>query len=177
MIKRQQSMSVIIGDKQRFLLHELVEDILVMKSKQLSNFDIQVIPDYKVFPDLEVDRSKLLQIIENLVGNAIDALKNKNGPKKLTIQIDNENEQVIIIRIMDNGCGIEGKNLKSIFQFGFTTKGCEGHGFGLYSSIHLAKEIGGELTFASDGLDKGAVFSLKVPLQYPAHVLKPIFNP
>lgn len=164
-IKEQQSLGVVLGYKEKFLIHELLEDILVMKSKQLNNYEIQIITDYKVFLYLEVDRSKLFQILENLIGNAIDALKKNNDQRKLTIQIDSENEHSVNIRVIDNGCGIKDTDMEAIFHFGFTTKGAEGHGFGLYSCAHLAKEIGGELTVASEGVGKGAVFTLKVPLE------------
>jgi len=98
-----------------------------------------------------------------LIGNAIDALKKKEGTRKLTIQTDFDSEENMYVRIIDNGCGIDSKNLETIFSFGFTTKGSEGHGFGLHSSNLMAKEMEGELSVASEGIGKGAVFTLKIP--------------
>ena len=50
-----------------------------------------------------------------------------------------------------------------IFSHGFTTKE-QGHGFGLHSGALAAKELGGELKAHSDGADRGAVFTIELPL-------------
>ena len=50
-----------------------------------------------------------------------------------------------------------------IFQHGFTTKP-GGHGFGLHASANAARELGGRLTATSDGVDRGAAFTLWLPL-------------
>jgi signal transduction histidine kinase len=54
-----------------------------------------------------------------------------------------------------------------IFNHGFTTKK-DGHGFGLHSGANAAKEMGGTLTAHSDGLGKGAEFTLELPVAAPA---------
>ncbi|MBT5707447.1 MAG: ATP-binding protein [Verrucomicrobia bacterium] len=67
------------------------------------------------------------------------------------------------ISVIDTGVGIPKENLTKIFAFGFTTRK-EGHGFGLHSSALAAKEMGGELTGESDGMEKGAAFHLDLPI-------------
>ena len=59
--------------------------------------------------------------------------------------------------------GIDPRNLTKIFQYGFTTKD-DGHGFGLHNSALVAKELGGSLEVASEGLGKGATFTLTLPV-------------
>jgi C4-dicarboxylate-specific signal transduction histidine kinase len=66
------------------------------------------------------------------------------------------------IIVADNGVGIAPDNLTRIFNHGFTTKK-EGHGFGLHSGANAAKEMGGALAAHSDGLGKGAEFTLELP--------------
>ena len=51
-----------------------------------------------------------------------------------------------------------------MFQHGFTTRK-EGHGFGLHSAALTARELGGSLTAASDGPERGATFTLELPLR------------
>jgi hypothetical protein len=53
-----------------------------------------------------------------------------------------------------------------LFTHGFTTK-AEGHGFGLHSGALAAKELGGTLEAASEGLGHGATFTLTLPLTPP----------
>jgi signal transduction histidine kinase len=66
------------------------------------------------------------------------------------------------ITIGDNGIGIAPDNVTKIFNHGFTTKK-DGHGFGLHSGANAAKEMGGTLAAHSDGLGKGAEFTLELP--------------
>ena len=61
------------------------------------------------------------------------------------------------------GIGIAPENITKIFSHGFTTKK-DGHGFGLHSGANAAREIGGNLTAHSDGVGKGAVFILDLPV-------------
>jgi len=66
--------------------------------------------------------------------------------------------------VIDNGVGIAPENLTRIFGHGFTTKP-EGHGFGLHSSANAARELGGLLTATSEGLGRGAAFTLELPIE------------
>jgi C4-dicarboxylate-specific signal transduction histidine kinase len=113
------------------------------------------------------DRSKLLQILVNLLQNAKDSLLSPNcniDNKIISIRIQKQTSSSgIEIVISDNGCGIEKSNIDKIFSFGFTTKP-KGHGFGLYSSALAAKELGGMLHAISEGLKLGVVFILTLPL-------------
>jgi signal transduction histidine kinase len=70
------------------------------------------------------------------------------------------------IQIIDNGVGIAAETMQRLFTHGFTTKK-DGHGFGLHSGALTAKEIGGSLTAHSDGIGRGATFTLILPLNPP----------
>ena len=59
--------------------------------------------------------------------------------------------------------GVAPENLEKIFQHDFTTK-AKGHGFGLHTCGIAAQELGGTLNVESDGLGKGATFTLQLPL-------------
>jgi len=67
------------------------------------------------------------------------------------------------IAVSDNGVGIPPENLARIFSHGFTTKK-DGHGFGLHSCALAAAEMGGTLTTHSDGIGRGATFTLELPI-------------
>jgi C4-dicarboxylate-specific signal transduction histidine kinase len=113
------------------------------------------------------DKSKVLQILINLIQNAKDSFlfEDYEFPKKTIVvkvwKIDVENPKVNI-EVSDNGIGISSENLKKVFMFGFTTK-VKGHGFGLHSSAISAKELGGALLVRSEGLGRGSAFSLALP--------------
>jgi len=58
---------------------------------------------------------------------------------------------------------LSAESMKRLFEFGFTTKK-DGHGFGLHASAILATEMGGELTARSEGLKRGACFTVRLPV-------------
>ncbi|HAF07350.1 MAG: HAMP domain-containing sensor histidine kinase [bacterium] len=83
---------------------------------------------------IPIDMELFKWAIENIIKNSIDALKNSNEGK---IKIETKNEKNrILIRIIDNGIGIERKNIEKIFNIGFTTKK-----FGWGLGLPLSKKI------------------------------------
>jgi C4-dicarboxylate-specific signal transduction histidine kinase len=109
-----------------------------------------------------------LQILVNLIRNAKQACDESGLPdKRLTMRVSQSSDRVRIA-LIDNGVGIRAENLTQIFNHGFTTKK-DGHGFGLHSGALAAKEMGGCLAVQSDGLGKGATFTLELPLQSRAN--------
>ena len=111
-----------------------------------------------------VDRHKLLQILGNLLSNARHALRDRTqGQRELLVRLRSLPEGFYAIDVEDTGIGISAEVMKRLFEFGFTTKK-EGHGFGLHASAILAKEMGGELTARSEGLNRGACFTVRLPV-------------
>ncbi|MGP8200535.1 MAG: ATP-binding protein, partial [Limisphaerales bacterium] len=91
----------------------------------------------------------------------------ESGRKDKQIRLKvSRRDQWVCIAVTDNGVGIAPENKTLIFNHGFTTRK-DGHGFGLHSGALAAAELGGRLTGDSDGLGKGATFTLKLPLQPP----------
>ncbi|MDE2447457.1 MAG: PAS domain-containing protein [Gammaproteobacteria bacterium] len=111
-----------------------------------------------------VDRHKLLQIMGNLLSNARHALRDrKQGPRELIVRLRALPAGFYAIDVEDTGVGIGAEAMKRLFEFGFTTKK-DGHGFGLHASAILAKEMGGELTARSAGTNRGACFTVRLPV-------------
>ncbi len=73
--------------------------------------------------------------IENLVKNAIDAMK---GRGKISVVIEND-EKLVNIKVTDNGMGIPKKRFKNVFEPGFTTKK-RGWGLGLSLTKRIVEE-------------------------------------
>jgi C4-dicarboxylate-specific signal transduction histidine kinase len=111
-----------------------------------------------------VDRHKVLQILINLLRNSKYALDEQGGQaKRLVVRVGMAAPDRVKISIADNGIGIAPDCVTRIFNHGFTTKR-KGHGFGLHSGANAAREMGGALTAHSDGLGKGAEFTLELPI-------------
>jgi two-component system, NtrC family, sensor kinase len=132
-----------------------------------------VIKQYAPLPRVRLDKQKVLQIIVNLVKNAKEAFHDDSAQtaRHVIVRTSLRDEKTLQIRIADNGIGIAAEDLTRIFSHGFTTKST-GHGFGLHSCANAANEMGGALTVASDGPQKGASFTLELPFE-PAEILAP----
>ncbi len=102
---------------------------------------------------------ELEQVIHNLIRNATDALATTSQPmKRITIKTDTVGS-MNIIRISDNGPGLNDTVLSKIFEPFFTTK-TTGMGLGLSLSSKLLERVGGTLHAASAD---GAVFTISLP--------------
>lgn len=160
----QQSMAKSAGLIQELDPRELIEQMLSGVSGSMSNHRIAVeVRMTAELPKLVSDRSKILQILVNLVTNAKDAvLSNPAEARQISIEGRLENAH-LVFAVVDNGKGIQPEHLTKVFQYGFTTKP-NGHGFGLHHSAATAMELGGTLTAASQGSGLGARFELSLPL-------------
>ncbi len=106
-------------------------------------------------------------MLVNLIRNAKYACDASGRSEKLlTVKVAGGGRGVQIT-VADNGVGIAPENMARIFNHGFTTKK-EGHGFGLHSGALIARELGGELRVESEGVDRGASFTLDLPEKPPA---------
>ena len=113
------------------------------------------------------DRIKLTQIVLNLVVNAQESVvMSDETQRRIDITAWTNTDETVCLKIKDNGHGIDPKNLKNMFTYGFTTKKT-GHGFGLHASALAAIEMGGRLDVSSDGPGRGAIFVLTLPRIYP----------
>jgi PAS domain S-box-containing protein len=151
----------------------LMEDALRMNQGTLQNQAVRVQRAYRDSIPVFAEKSKVLQILINLISNAKQAcVEGGSGDKVITLGVEPAGDYVRFT-VTDTGVGISPENLTRIFAHGFTTK-VNGHGFGLHSSANAAKEMRGSLTAASDGPGLGAAFILELPLAHPAAPIVPL---
>lgn len=159
----QRSFSGITGLVEEVDVMEQIDLAIKMCSADLESQHIEVIKSTMDNYTLKTDRTKLLQILINLIHNAKDALiESTTQNKKLIIEVKKIKNDIEIF-IQDNGIGILSEHVDKIFSLGFTTKET-GHGFGLHGSAISANELGGTIRAESGGHSKGATFILTLPL-------------
>lgn len=164
----QQSYAKVSGVIEALPAAGLVEDALEMNGAAFERHGIEIIREYAEVDPVRVDKHKVLQILINLIRNAKYAVSESLRPdKQVTVRVGTNGNQRVQIAIADNGVGIAKENLARIFAHGFTTK-ATGHGFGLHSAALAANEMGGSLVAHSDGLGKGATFTLELPIAEPS---------
>ena len=164
-IQLQQSHSKTKGLIEPTSIEEIVEDTLKINAEMITRNRVEIKREIQNLPTLLLDRHKVLQILTNLISNAIYALSKSNHDDKiLKIQVKEQKNGHLRIDVCDNGIGIPKENLTRIFEHGFTTKK-KGHGFGLHSTALSANELNGSIKAHSNGPGKGAVFTVKLPFK------------
>jgi signal transduction histidine kinase len=164
-IQLQQSHNKTKGLISSTSIKELVEDAIQINTESIRRNNVTVKRKIVDIPNLLLDRHKLLQILTNLISNAIYALStNTQGDRILSISAEISKQDSIQIRVCDNGIGIPKENFTRIFEHGFTTRET-GHGFGLHSTALSVNELNGSITVQSDGPGEGAVFTVELPLK------------
>jgi len=139
----------------------LFEEILAVYGGRIRGARVRV--DVQCGADVEVVtlRGELIQIISNLISNALDAMKPggrlvlraKNGGRGINLQVE------------DDGEGIPQTNLGKIFDAFFTTKRETGTGLGLWVVNDLVHKQGGSISVESrtEGPKPGTRFSIFLP--------------
>ncbi len=172
-VAMQQSYARVAGSVEALPPVELVEDALRINLAAFVRHRVEVVRDFHPTPLVLVDKHKALQVLVNLLSNAKYALDGARAEgKRVVLHIASWSPASVRIRVTDNGAGISPENLARIFMHGFTTRK-DGHGFGLHSGVAVAREMGGSLTAQSDGLGKGATFTLELPVS-PRSPVAPI---
>lgn len=143
--------------KHRFVLYELVRDVVVSHRGQFQRHDIDVtitVEPSSAAKSFEVKMvpGMVVQVLENLLTNSVYWLKQKqvvdtDFAPKIQITIDTKKKQ---LRVTDNGPGVDPARSEEIFDAFVTTKPPgEGKGLGLYISREIAKYHGGSLAMAA----------------------------
>lgn len=130
-------------------------DYLKARSSKLVDFEL-VIPDHKIM--INLNKQLYSWTIENLVKNAIDAMK---GRGKITIEIT-ELENNVKVTVSDTGKGIPKKNFNKIFEPGYTTKK-RGWGLGLSLTKRIIQDFhNGKITVLRSEIGKGTTIQINL---------------
>ena len=140
----------------------LIEHVLSLHQNMLKREHIHVAVSCEPIPPTRLKRRPLLQVLTNLIVNSKHAMQECQRERLLRITVASDEER-ILVRVTDNGMGIEQSDLTRIFDHGFTTKE-QGLGIGLSISRQLIEQLGGSLSAESAGPGEGATFVVSLPL-------------
>ncbi|MBW4565889.1 MAG: HAMP domain-containing protein [Mojavia pulchra JT2-VF2] len=132
-------------------IHEGIDSTLALLQHRLNPHHdcpaIQVIKNYESLPLLECYPQQVNQVFIQILLNAIDALESsqKQVNKLIIIQTKNLGDRAVI-KIIDNGIGIESQNISKIFDPFFTTKPVgKGVGLGLTDCYQIIQKHHGNI--------------------------------
>lgn len=117
-------------------------------------------------PIMFIDRHQIIQVIDNLLENALNAVEDKEkGIINISVKKFSPTpmQNFLLLRIADNGCGIPAENLEKLFVPFFTTRG-NGTGLGLSIVDKIITNHRGEIKVLSK-IDKGTIVRIKIPIR------------
>jgi two-component system, OmpR family, sensor histidine kinase VicK len=155
---------------ERFDLQELVTAIvneysqLIIKSNKNVKLEYRLKQEQKNTSSFFVyaDRVRISQVLSNLLTNAIKFTN--EGNIIVTAEIHDGNKNSIVVRVKDNGAGIDSEILPQLFSK-FASKSFQGTGLGLFISKSIIEAHGGKMWAENNSDGKGATFYFSLPLQ------------
>lgn len=131
------------------LFTELLEETFRAYQPKLGNAAITLHKVYECDETLLVNRGELLQVLSNLIANAIDSMKNGGELQVRLSMVSRDGIAGCQVVIQDTGVGIATENLTRVFEPFFTTKGDLGNGIGLWVCRQIVEKHHGSITIES----------------------------
>ncbi len=126
----------------------------------LSHVELTLKPVSRV---IEVDASRMVRVLQNLVNNSIEAFDGRPGKIVIACQ---ERDRVLLITVSDNGPGIPPEKQAAMFEPFGTLGKKQGFGLGMAIAKSIVTAHGGHLSAASKP-GKGTRFVIELPLDAP----------
>jgi len=169
-IASHQAMAKSAGQAEQISLANVLSHAMELSFQPGDEKWITIRPNYQQVPTVLVDQHQLLQILVNLLRNAKQAMRQQvqdSHDLNLSVKYQDDDEASVVMTIQDSGIGIAPEHLSKMFTRGFTTK-TDGNGIGLHSSILAIQNMGGSMQVQSEGVGRGATFTLTFPVQKEA---------
>lgn len=140
----------------------LMQDLLTIVRGRAERLGVRLQADVQAQLMVTGDATQLQQVVLNLLNNALDAVS-ESGVQAPCIQVrcwlqDGQ----VLLRVQDNGCGIDPAHQGDVFQL-FKTSKPKGMGVGLWLSQAIVQSHGGQLDFESTP-GQGTVFELRLSI-------------
>lgn len=149
------------------LIRDIVDEVYYSKSEEKN---IQFIVSDKKAPKVFADPEKLRQVFLNLVGNSLKFTPNGG---KISFDFFSDGKTVEI-SVSDTGIGVPKEDISKLFHKferldnSYTASATSGGtGLGLYISKNLVELMHGKIRAQSEGLNKGATFTVALPVATP----------
>jgi two-component system sensor histidine kinase VicK len=148
--------------KERFKINGIILNILEeyeSRDNKRKN-DLKIVFTSKDDFFIEADKGRVMQVISNLMNNAIKFTP--KGAITVTTKKKEENNE-IIVSIKDTGSGIDPEIMPRLFSK-FATKSQTGTGLGLFVSQNIVEAHGGKIWAENNSDGRGCTFSFSLPL-------------
>jgi signal transduction histidine kinase len=124
---------------------ELVTAAAEVMRERSRRHAVEVVTDIEVgLPRIHADRLQLEGVLQNLLSNAIDALKTAASPHRLTIDVRRDDDGMAMFTVEDNGPGVAPEITERLFGH-FATSKPRGMGLGLAIARSVIEAHGGRI--------------------------------
>jgi signal transduction histidine kinase/sugar lactone lactonase YvrE len=156
-------------DAEPLRINQLVRDVLLLLGSELRETDVEIELDLAAdLPEILGNRVQLQQVLINLIMNSLDAMRDQETERRITIRT-RALPPFVEVRVRDTGPGLPPDELASVFEAFVTTKS-SGMGVGLAISRSLVQAHGGRIEAANDPAG-GAVLKFTLPASFPGRDL------
>jgi signal transduction histidine kinase len=139
-------------------LGEILAEVTRLFDQEFQREQIKFLRTEHTTSSVHADRILTMQVLINLIKNAIEAMANFKEGKTLSMSVEREGASFVSVHISDTGCGIDADDLEQIFvPFYSTKKG--GSGIGLSISQQIMQKQKGNITVRSVP-GRGSVFTV-----------------
>lgn len=146
-----------------FTVEELTKRVDILMKHELKKALITLNLDLKVPTSLMIhgNINGLVQVINNMISNAIQAYKGKEGQTIDLIITQEKND--VIVSVRDYAGGLPKEVQEKLFKEMITTKGKDGTGIGLFMSYSNIRALfNGDITYSTEE-GKGTIFNIILP--------------
>src|ERR1700730_4452371 len=151
-----------VAERELVDVNELIREMIILLRNEMSRHSISVRTELaEALPQVMGDRVQLQQVMMNLIMNSIDAMKDVDGTRELTINSQSAESEQLMVSVSDTGVGLPSQQANQIFNAFFSTK-AYGTGMGLRISRSIVESHSGRL-WAADNSPCGATFHLTLP--------------
>ncbi|ABO66742.1 MULTISPECIES: histidine kinase N-terminal domain-containing protein [Geobacillus] len=151
---------IVESEKETFSLRQLLEEIMDFLYATIVDSDVDISLAIDESIHIFAYKDQLRQVLVNILLNSIEAVKEKEKPRRIKIAARSQ-EGRVIIEIANNGPAIPADIVETIFEPFFTTKKL-GTGIGLYICKKVIEDHGGEISCSSDA--NMTTFSIRLPV-------------
>src|SRR6201997_734181 len=130
-------------------VNAVVRETIVLLRGEATRYSISLRTELaEDLPQIMGDRVQLQQVIMNLIMNSIDAMKDVDGTRELSLKSQRAEDEQLLVSVSDTGVGLPPQQADQIFNAFFTTKP-HGTGMGLRISRSIVESHGGRLWAAA----------------------------
>jgi PAS domain S-box-containing protein len=157
------------GESKRQLIdiNEVIQEIVSLLRNEAQRYSISILVELDTnLPKVVADSVQVQQVLMNLIMNSIDAMKDVDQTRELSIRSQSADDQKLMISVIDTGVGLPPQLPNRIFDAFFTTKP-HGIGMGLRISSSIVESHGGRL-WATANFPRGASLYFTLPVTVDA---------